>query len=63
MLSSEQIKTLSAILADLGQVSIASVVIPFVIPTFSENALATIISGTLVAILLWTLSILFVKNT
>ena len=61
-MSREQIKTLSEILADLGQVSIASVVIPFVIPTFSKDAIMTIIIGTLLALLFWTLSILLVKN-
>ena len=62
MLSSEQIKTTSSILGDLGQVAIASAVVPFVIPDFRPEAMATIMFGSLLALLFWVLSILAVKS-
>ena len=62
MLSSEQIKTASSILADLGQVAIASAVVPFLIPDFRPEAMATIMFGSLLAFLFWTLSIFAVQS-
>ena len=62
MLSSEQIKTLSAILADLGQVAVVSIVLPFIFPTFSEDAVSKIIFGSLLSLFFWVSSVLLVKN-
>jgi len=62
MLSPAQIKNISAIAADLGQVCIASAVVPFVVPQFAPEAVTTIISGLLFAVIFWILSIVFVKN-
>lgn len=62
MLSIEQLKAIAGILSDLGQICIASVVIPFVFPSFAEDALPTIVLGLLLAIFFWTLSILSVRS-
>ena len=62
MLSSEQIKTLSAILADLGQVAVVSIVLPFIFLTFSEDAVSKIIFGSLLSLFFWVSSVLLVKN-
>ena len=61
MLSSEQLKTLSGILANLGQGCIASAVFPFIVPRFAPEAASSIFSGVLLALFFWTLSIAFVK--
>ena len=60
--SSVQLKTISEIFSDIGQVCIASMVIPFIIPGFEKDQIATIILGTSLALLFWTLSILLVKK-
>lgn len=62
MFSSEQLKAISAILKDLGQVCIASAVVPFVIPHFISGTASIIFVGALLAILFWTLSIITVKS-
>ena len=61
-MSSEQIRIVARILADLGQISTASVVVPFLIPTFASEAITTIISGILMALVFWSLSVLSVKG-
>ena len=62
MLSKEQIRVVSNILLDLGQISVASVVLPFVVPDFHDDAWPTIVSGSLLASLFWFLSILSAKK-
>jgi hypothetical protein len=61
MLSHEQLKTVSGILANLGQVCIASAVFPFVVPRFAPEAALSIFSGALLALFFWALSVAFVK--
>lgn len=62
MFSHEQLKAISGIMAGLGQVCIASAVVPFIVPSFMPNAMPTIVAGSLLAILFWTMSITSVKS-
>ncbi len=62
MFTREQYKTISGILADLGQVCVASAVVPFVIPHFSPDAMASIIGGFMFAIFFFGSSVALVKN-
>ena len=62
MFSSEQLKVISGILANLGHISITSVVLPFILPGYINGAVGLILLGSLLAILFWIFSILLVKN-
>lgn len=56
----EKMKVISGILANLGQVCIASMVVPFAIGN-TQSASAFIV-GSLLAILFWSASVAFIKN-
>jgi hypothetical protein len=58
----EQLKVLADILENIGNISLASVVLPYVIPHVQRSEVMTIIGGLVVACLFWTLSVLLVKN-
>ena len=58
----EQKRMLAGILANVGNISIASVALPFIIPEFNQDQLMAIIAGLLLAVILWTSSILLVKK-
>ena len=62
MLNYEQIRVLSRILSDLGQLSVASAVVPFVVPKFAPDSVLTVFSGFLFATFFWLLSILSAKS-
>lgn len=61
MLNYEQTRVLPRILSDLGQLSVASAVVPFVVPKFAPDSILTVISGFLFATFFWLLSILSAK--
>ncbi|MEK7542479.1 MAG: hypothetical protein AAB524_02155 [Patescibacteria group bacterium] len=61
-LSHPQIKAISEISRDIGQVCLASVVIPFLVPQFSPDRVAAIIVGLSIAFGAWIMSIHLVKN-
>jgi len=52
-LSSEQIKGLAEIARDIGQVSVASIVIPFLVTGFSPERTPLVLSGAVLAIFAW----------
>lgn len=56
----EKRKVISGILANLGQVCIASMVVPFAVGNL-EN-ISTLIAGSLLAMLFWSLSVAFVNE-
>ncbi len=60
--SSEQLKAISSILADLGQVRVASAVIPFVVPHFRPDATVSMIGGFIFAIFFFWSSVNSVKH-
>lgn len=59
-LSYEKLKIVSGILSNLGQICVASLVVPFFVG--SENNLSVFVFGSLLAILFWSLGIAFVKE-
>lgn len=61
-LSDEQVRGISEIFRDIGQVSLASIVIPAFIPGFEQNSIPLIVSGALFMIGMWAVSISLVKN-
>ncbi|MEK7174716.1 MAG: hypothetical protein AAB722_00025 [Patescibacteria group bacterium] len=62
MFNNEQLKVISGIFSGLGQVSIASIVLPLVFPSFSYSEVNAVTPGSVLSVLFWTLSILSVKN-
>ncbi len=61
-LQDEQRKVVSDILVNLGNISLASVALPFLVPMTSVGALPAAILGTLLALLFWSLSVVVVKD-
>jgi len=61
-LSDEQIKGIAEISRDIGQVSVASIVIPFLVTGFSPERIPLVLSGAALAIFAWSISIVFLKN-
>jgi len=62
VLNREQLKVLSGISANLGHICIASIVVPLAIPTIQNNAAATVVFGSLSALIFWASSILIVRH-
>jgi len=60
--TSEQIKTISGIFANLGNIFFASIVIPFIATSQSPDEILLLLSGVSVAITLWVISITLVKE-
>ena len=61
-LSNEQIKGIAEISRDIGQVSLASIVIPAFIPGFEGSNFPLIVSGAILMLGMWATSITLVKN-
>ena len=59
-LSYEKLKVVSGILSNLGQICVASLVVPFFIN--AKNNFSVFVFGSLLAILFWSLGIAFVKE-
>lgn len=59
-LGDEKMKVISGILANLGQICIASLVIPFAIGNTQNTP--TFIIGSLLAMLFWSASVAFIRD-
>ena len=53
---------MSDIGVNLGNITLASVALPFFIPTLSRGALMAIVGGGLATILFWSFSVVVVKD-
>ena len=58
----DQLKVLTDILTNVGNISLASLVLPYIVPHVERSEIMTIVGGLVVACLFWTLSILLAKN-
>jgi len=61
-LSDEQTRAVSEIFRDIGQVSLASVVIPTFVPGFEQSSIALMVSGAIFMVGMWFISIFLVKD-
>ena len=61
-LSDEQIKGISEISRDIGQVCLASGVVPFIFPAFAPERTLSMLAGLILAFIFWGISINFLKR-
>jgi hypothetical protein len=61
-ITDRQIEMLAEIAKDIGQISLASSVIPFIFPDFMPEKIMTMWGGLMVAFLFWGSSIMLIKK-
>lgn len=60
--STEQLRAISGICADVAQISLVSMIIPFVLPELKLIFDLTFILGVVATLVFWILSVLFVRK-
>ena len=61
-LSDDQIKAVSEICRDIGQVCLASGVVPFIFPTFIPERTTSVFTALILAVIFWSISIKFLNR-
>ena len=61
-LNNEQLKVVSDIGVNLGNISLASIALPFLVPIVSRGALVALVGGGLATILFWSFSVVVIKD-
>jgi hypothetical protein len=61
-IADSQLKALSGIAADIGQVCLASMVMPFVVPILDRSGFWMLVSGLILAFIFWFFSVWVVRS-